>query len=232
MIMKRLLLTALLAALPLADSLADSKSDVAAGVKKLGEQSSYTWTYTPKVVGSESARRQQSPLDGKTERDGYTLIHGDIGDVSVDIGLKGDKLVVNYSGDWLSAAEIGENNRTVQRLRTLKRPTDEAQLLVEKTSLMKKEADGSYAGELDTAWAKEMFSLLGRRAAEAPTASGSVKFWLKAGQLAKYEFIIRGKIPTGENKEQTEVSRTTTVEIKDVGTTKVSLPDEAKKKLS
>jgi hypothetical protein len=230
--MKRFILPVLLAAAPFASALADSKSEVAAGVKGLAAQSGYAWTYTPRTQGSESARRQQSPLDGKTERDGYTLIHGELGDVSVDIGLKGDKLVVNYSGDWLSAAEIGENNRTVQRLRTLKRPTDEAELLLAKTTSIKKETDGSYAGELDATWAKEMFTLLGRRAAEAPTASGSVKFWLKAGQLAKYEFIIRGKITTGTNKEETEVSRAITVEIKDVGTTKVSLPDEAKKKLS
>jgi hypothetical protein len=230
--MKRLLLSALVAVIPFAVAVADSKSEIAAGVKELGAQSGYAWTYTPKTLGSESAKRQQSPLDGKTERDGYTLIHGEIGDVSVDIGLKGDKLVVNYSGDWLSAAEIGENNRTVQRLRTLKRPTDEAQLLLEKTVSIKKDADGSYTGELDATWAKEIFALLGRRAAEAPTASGSVKFWIKAGQLDKYEFIVRGKITTGTNKEEAEVSRTTTVEIKDVGTTKVSLPDEAKKKLS
>lgn len=230
--MKRFILSALVAALPFANSLADSKSEVAAGVKNLGSQSGYAWTYTPKTQGSESAKRQQSALDGKTERDGYTLIHGEIGDVSVDIGLKGDKMVVNYSGDWLSAAEIGENNRTVQRLRTLKRPTDEADLLLAKTTSIKKDTDGAYVGELDANWAKEMFALLGRRAAEAPTATGSVKFWLKAGQLAKYEFIIRGKITTGTSKEETEVSRTTTVEIKDVGITKVSLPDEAKKKLS
>lgn len=230
--MIRFALLTLMAALPIANAVADPKSEVAEGVKSLGSASGYAWTYTPKTVGSESAKRQQSPLDGKTERDGFTLIHGDIGDVSVDIGLKGDKLVVNYSGDWLSAAEIGENNRTIQRLRTLKRPTDEAQLLLEKATSIKKEADGSYAGQLDANWAKEMFALLGRRAAEAPAASGIVKFWIKSGQLAKYEFIIRGKIATGSSKDETEVSRTTTVEIKDVGTTKVSLPDDAKKKLS
>lgn len=231
MFMKLNILAALVAALPFASAVADSKSEVAAAVKELGAESGYAWIYTPKTVGSESAKRQQTPLDGKTERDGYTLIHGEIGDVSVDIGLKGDKLVVNYSGDWLSAAEIGENNRTVQRLRTLRRPTDEAQLLLDKAAKIKKDTDGSYAGELDAAWAKEVFALLGRRAAEAPTASGEVRFWIKAGRLAKYEFIVRGKITTGTNKDETEVSRTTTVEIKDVGTTKVSLPDEAKKKL-
>jgi hypothetical protein len=211
---------------------AEPKSDVISAVKSLAQQSGYAWTYTPKTEGSESAKRQQAPLTGKTERDGYTLIHGEMGDVSVDIGLKGEKMVVNYSGDWLSAAEIGENNRTVQRLRALKRPTDEAELLLAKSATVKKDADGVYTSDLDTAWSKEMFALLGRRAAEAPTAQGAAKFWVKDGRLSKYEFIIRGKITTGKDKEETEISRTTTVEIKDVGTTKVGLPEDAKKKLS
>ncbi len=231
-IMKSIASLALFAMLSLPAIGADPKSDVASAVKSLAQQSGYAWTYTPKTEGSESAKRQQAPLSGKTERDGYTLIHGEMGDVSVDIGLKGEKMVVNYSGDWLSAAEIGENNRTVQRLRALKRPTDEAEQLLAKSASVKKDVDGSFTSDLDAAWSKEMFALLGRRAAEAPTAQGVAKFWVKDGRLSKYEFVIRGKITTGKDKEETEISRTTTVEIKDVGTTKVGLPEDAKKKLS
>ncbi len=211
---------------------ADSAATVASAIKKLGGESGYAWTYTPKTVGSESAARNQAPLSGKTEKDGYTLIRGEMGDVTVDIGIKGDKMAVNYSGDWLSTVEIGENNRTVQRLRALKRPTDEAEQLLAKSTALKQEADGGYSSDLDGAWSKEMFALLGRRAADAPSASGNVRFWVKDGRLAKYEFVIRGKIATGADKKETEVSRTTTVEIKDVGMTKVGLPEDAKKKLS
>ena len=73
--------------------------------------------------------------------------------------------------------------------------------------------------------------MLGKRAAEAPVASGLVKFWVKARKQAT-EFIVRGKITTGEEKREVDLSRTTTVEIKEVGSTKVSLPEDAKKKLS
>ena len=97
---------------------------------------------------------------------------------------------------------------------------------------MKKESDGLYAGELAPDAARELFHQLGRRAAEAPEAQGSVKFWIKEGQLTKYEIVVRGKISAGADKSEVDLRRTTTVEIKDVGTTKVSFPDEAKKKLS
>jgi hypothetical protein len=50
--------------------------------------------------------------------------------------------------------------------------------------------------------------------------------------LTKYEFIVRGRITTGEEKRETDLSRATVVEIKEVGTTKVALPEDAKKKLS
>lgn len=222
------LVASLLAAMTAA---ADPKAEITAAIQKLEQQSGYGWTYTPKVVGSESASRGQVPLNGKADKDGYALVSGEMGDVSVEIGIKGEKMIVNYTGEWLSTAEIGENNRTVQRLRLIKRPTDEAKMLVGKAAALEKNSDGSYAGALDAAWAKEMFALLGRRAAAAPTAQGAVKFWLKDGALSKYEFVVKGKIVAGEEKKEIEVSRTATVEIKDVGTATISLPDEAKKKL-
>jgi len=96
---------------------------------------------------------------------------------------------------------------------------------------LKKEADGTYAGELEAALAKALFAVLGRRAAAAPEAKGTVKFWVKDGQLAKFEHVVRGKITVGEDKKEVEISRTLTVEIKDAGSTKISLPETAMKKL-
>jgi len=209
---------------------ADPKTEVNDAIKKLAAQPGYSWTYTPKTEGSESARRQ-GPMDGKTEKDGFSHLKGEAGDITIEIAFKGEKMVVNYNGDWLSTAEIGENNRIVQRLRTFKRPTDEAATLVSKATALKKESDGVYSSDMDGAAAKEMFGLLGRRAAEAPEAKGTIKFWVKDGQLARYEFVVRGKITAGEEKREVDLSRATTVEIKEVGSTKVALPEDAKKKL-
>src|SRR2546430_1021180 len=139
-------------------------------------------------------------------------------------------MVVNYNGDWLSTAEIGENNSAVRRLKALKKPVEEAQSLVGKATELKRE-DGLYSGDLAADAAKALFALLGRRAAEAPEANGSVKFWVKDGQLTKFEVTVRGKITVGEDKHEVDISQTSTVEIKDVGTTKVSLPEDATKNL-
>ena len=58
---------------------------------------------------------------------------------------------------------------------------------------------------------------------------GSVKFWVKDGALSKYEFKVTGKVDFNGN--EIDVDRTWTIEIKEIGTTKVTVPEEAKKKL-
>jgi hypothetical protein len=209
---------------------ADPKTEVTEAIRKLGEQPGYSWTRTPKTEGSESARRQ-GPIQGKTEKGGFTYLKGSAGEISYEVASKGEKMVINYNGDWLSTAEIGEKERAVQRLKALKKPVEEAESLAGKVTELKKESDGLYSGDLGADSAKALFSLLGRRAAEAPEAKGSVKFWVKDGLLTKYESNVRGKIQVGSDKREVDISQTTTVEIKDAGTTKISLPEEAKKKL-
>lgn len=210
---------------------AEPKAEVQDAIKKLGSSSGYSWLSTPKTEGTESGRRL-GPIEGKTDTSGYTFLKGSSGETTVEIALKGEKMAVNYNGDWLSTAEIGENNSTIKRLRAMKPPAQEAETLAGKAGELKKESDGLYSGDMKPDAAKELFALLGRRAAEAPEAKGSMKFWIKDGSLSKYEFVVGGKIKVGgEEKREVDISRTTTVEIKNVGSTTVSLPEDAKKKL-
>ena len=63
----------------------------------------------------------------------------------------------------------------------------------------------------------------------AKNASGSVKFWLKDGALAKYVVNVKGTVTT-PNGDERDVDLTTTTEIKQIGATKVEVPEAAKKK--
>jgi hypothetical protein len=47
--------------------------------------------------------------------------------------------------------------------------------------------------------------------------------------LSKYEVKVQGKMSFNDN--EIEINRTTTVEIKDVGTAKINVPEDVKKKL-
>jgi len=228
--MKTLFTSSSLLFLSLSLASADPKGEVLEAIKKVAAQSGYGWSYKLKTEGSESARRN-GPIEGKTEKDGYTYLKGSTVETTYEVATKGEKMVVNYNGDWLSTAEIGENNGAIKRLKALKKPVDEAESLIGKAPELKKESDGLYSGDMAPDAAKALFGLLGRRAAEAPEAKGSVKFWVKDGQLTRYEVTVRGTITVGEDKREVDISQTANVELKDIGTTTVSLPEEARKKL-
>ena len=64
---------------------------------------------------------------------------------------------------------------------------------------------------------------------EITGAKGSVKFWIKDGNLVRYEYNLKGSMDMMGNP--IDINRTTGVEIKDVGATKIVVPDDAKKKM-
>jgi hypothetical protein len=106
-------------------------------------------------------------------------------------------------------------------------------------------ADGAITGELTEDAAKAAMTFggggRGRRGANGGNAAPgggngpqianakvTVKFYVKDGVLSKYEEHMTGTMSRGGN--DVDIDRTTTVEISDVGSTKVEVPDGAKKK--
>lgn len=228
------------AALLLAGSLsaADSspKDQVADAAKKLGEKANYSWRTT--VVVPEGSRWRPGPTEGQTEKGGVTHLTMTFGDNSSQAFLKGDKgAVTNPDGGWQSLADMenaeGPGRFWARMLKAFKAPAAQATDILADTKELKKEGD-AYAGELTEEGAKLLLTFRSRGATgEGPTASeakGNVKFWLKDGVIAKYETKVTGKVKFNDNER--DVDRTTTTEIKDVGATKVEVPEEAKKKLN
>ena len=216
--------------------MAAESEDVKAAAKKLAEQKNYSWKTT--VVVPEGSQFRPGPTEGKTEKEGYTWLSMSFRDNTMDAVLKGEKGAAKMEGEWRSLAEMAEEGQGMgsfmaARLRNYRTPAKEAEELAAKTKELKKEGD-AFAGELTEEGAQDLLRFRGRRAGgdgpPAPkNAKGSVKFWVKDGQLAKYEYKVSGTITF--NGEDRDIDRTTTTEIKDVGTTKIEVPEEAKKKL-
>ncbi|MDO8545354.1 MAG: hypothetical protein Q7S40_33350 [Opitutaceae bacterium] len=116
-------------------------------------------------------------------------------------------------------------------------PADEITALIAGAKDLKA-ADGVIAGTLSPEAIAQRLSFSGRGGrsggGEAPpapkNASGSVKFWVKNGALVKYEYQVKGTV-AGRDGEAREVERTSTTEIKDIGSTTIEVPEAAKKKL-
>jgi len=212
---------------------AEPAADVKAAANKLAAKANYSWTSTPK---SESGNTPGSgPTEGQTEKDGFTYVTFSIGNNDVELAFKGDKAAIKREGEWAGLEELqGDSAWIAKRLKQFKAPAAEAEDLVEKVEDLKKGENGVYTGDLTELGVKELFSRL-RRRETGPTpegAKGWAKFWITDGVLSKYQYKVQGKLTVGEDKREVEINRTTTVEIKDLGSTKVKLPEEAKKKLT
>jgi len=238
--MKKQILCLALATASLSLFAADAKEEVAAAAKKLGDAANYTWKTT--VVVPESAQFKPGPTDGKTEKDGFTHIKSTFGDNEMQVVTKGEKTAfINQEGEWALAGEGGQGGGGGGRgggfLRNTKPPAVQAAEIVAAVKELKKDGD-VIVGELTEDGAKTLMRFRGGRGGgggggEGPSisnAKGSVKFWVKDGVITKYEFKLSGKMDFNGN--EIDMDRTSTVEIKDIGSTKVEVPEAAKKKLS
>jgi hypothetical protein len=195
-----------------------------------------------------------TPPSGKTEKDGFTVLTYSRGtNTPTEVVVKAGKVALKNGDEWSTAEEMAEDTGgegggfargLARRAEQAKLPAAEAVELLGRAKDVKKDGD-AYAGELTQEGLKDMFTFRGRgrgqggqggnadgerRGPDVSGLKGTAKFWVKDGVLAKYENIVTGKMPGFQGREM-DVTRTNTVEIKDIGSAKVTVPAEAKKKL-
>jgi hypothetical protein len=207
---------------------ADAKEDVQAAAKKLAEADNYSWKST--VEGGFN-----STTEGKTQKDGTIVLSLTFGDNTREVVIQGNKAALKTDDGWKSASELQDEQgpqRFLARMATaFKAPAVQAQEIAGQTKELKK-TDDVYAADLTEEGAKQLMTFRrgGNQAGpQIANAKGTVKFWVKDGILSKMEYNVQGTMTI--NNEDRDINRTTTVEIKDVGTTKVEVPAEAKAKL-
>lgn len=115
---------------------------------------------------------------------------------------------------------------------TLSRPHEEITILVASHTELKADGD-TVAGTLSETGAKLLLVHEGQNEITPLRARGTFRLWVKEGMLVKYEVKLEGTlaISTGSGRREVTVNQTATTLIKDVGTTKFEVPDEARKKL-
>ena len=227
--------------------LAAPKDDVTTAAAALGNAANYTWQTT--VDMGANSPFQMGPTDGKTEKDGYTTVSMSMMDNTSTVVLKGTNAAVKGDSGWQTVAEAtqdggggggmggGPGMFAVMQAQNLKLPAVEATNLVALAGDLKADGD-KITGDLTTDGVKGLMSFGGRGPRGGPgggngpditNPKGSVSFWVADGKLTKYQFHVTGSMDFGGNAM--DMDRTTTVTIKDVGTTKVEVADDAKKKL-
>jgi hypothetical protein len=236
--MKKLLLCSTAMIVAASVFAADAKEEVTSAAKKLGEQANYTWAAT--TVVPEGTQFRPGPTEGKIEKSGTMHVKLTRGENTTEVIKKGDKTAfTNRDGEWQSLAEAegqeGGGRFRGAMVRNIQAPAEQVTNLLAGVKELKKDGD-AFVGDLSEDAAKSLMQFRGGRGGgggEGPAitdAKGSAKFWIKDGALSKFEFKLSGKMDFNGNS--VDLDRTTTVEIKDVGTTKVEVPEAAKAKLS
>jgi hypothetical protein len=206
------------------------KDDVASAVKTLGDKANYSWRTT--IVVPEDSPFHPGPTDGKTEKGGFTYVKMSFGDNNPEFVVKGETTVVNPEGSWEPLSELDNAEGPARFLglivRNFKAPVAQAGDIAATTKELKRDGD-VYSSDLTEEGAKALLTFRRGGGGNVSNAKGSAKFWVKDGLLSKYEFKVTGSVDFNGNSF--DVDRATTVEIKDVGTTKIDVPDDAKKKL-
>jgi len=214
----------------------DAKDDVTAAAKKLADASNYSWKQ------STETGQFNTTQEGKTEKDGFTTINLVLGDNTIQTAMKGKKSAVKLEDGWKSAEELAGDQQGPGRfigamMANFKAPGSQAEEYVAKLKEVKKDGD-TYVANLSGADAAALAPRRGGRRgggggnAQPPqmqNAKVELKMWVKDGVLTKYTSHVTGTMSV--NGEDRDIDATTTTEISDVGSTKVDLPDEAKKKL-
>jgi hypothetical protein len=236
--MKRVLTIGIIGLLAQTLTAADAtpKEKMANAAKQLAEKPNYSWTTVMKEGDGSSGR--VGPIGGKAAQGGVTFLSFEIGGIPVEVYMKGEKGAAKALEGWQTFDEVAQAGGTaaavVRFLRAYKAPSVESAGLSEKVKEVK-EADGVLSGELSEDAVKDLLARGARRreGQEPPkieNPKGSLKLWVQNGVLSKYEVNIQGKVTAGDR--EMDVNRTTTVEIKDAGTTKLEVPAEAKTKLT
>ncbi|MBM3824245.1 MAG: hypothetical protein FJ404_15380 [Verrucomicrobia bacterium] len=245
---KSLFTIALLLAATLIPLQAGPKEDALAAAKRLTEKG-YAWKTSSENAGGgggggggRGGRRGFGASEGKIAADGTASVTVPGREANTEAVIKGDKFAIKRAEGWQNAADLeanadqggggGRGRFGTMMFRNFKAPAARAQDLLGQTKELKAE-EGVISGELTEEGAKSLMAFGGRGGGGGPEingAKGSVKLWIKDGVLLKMETKVQGKMSFNGN--DIDIDRTSTTEFKDVGTTQVTIPEEAKKKLS
>ncbi len=237
---KNLILSlALLATGSLLAADSNPKDDVTAAAKALGDQPNYSWKTTTENAGGGGFRR--GPTDGKTEKGGYTTLSMSFNDNTMEAVIQGTNGAIKTTDNgWQSVAEASQGDGgggfnagmfLARTISTYKTPAAEAASLAGQAQKLTA-SDKGISGDLTEDGAKAMLTFRRGGNGDGPTvtnAKGSVTFWVADGKLTEYQTHVTGTVSFNGNDR--DVDRTTTTEIKDIGTTKIEVSDDAKKKL-
>ena len=214
---------------------APSASQISDAAGKLKAAPNYSWTVT--TVTPPDAPFTPPPVKGQTSG-GFIRFTTQFGDNAAEVIAKGDRTAFKGEDGWQVAVAGGGFSPDMFALNMTRNgtPADEAAIILKGIKELKTQDGGAIGGDLTAEAATDLLTFGPHRAPNSNPdlpgpkgAKGSAKFWVKDGALVKFQTHLTGTVTFDGNDTPLDFTRTT--EIQGVGTTKLDVPDDAKKKL-
>jgi hypothetical protein len=210
------------------------QEEVATSSRALSTSPNYSWTAT--AAAPQSSAIRPLSIEGKAEKDGLTSVILRFGGRTIEGYLVGNKAYVTSPDlNWDSIPEMQKGERPGQFMERMVRevvpPARQITELAQSTTTMSKDGE-VFSGDIDEMSGQTLLEPHApgvKSGVVAKSTGGKVKLWTKGRDVTKYEFTVNATATV--DGKQIDASRTTTVEIKDVGTTAVTLPARAREKL-
>ena len=115
---------------------------------------------------------------------------------------------------------------------TLSRPHEEIAIIIAGASGMKAEGE-VVSGTLSDTAAKLLLVHEGQRDRVPLQAAGTFRLWVRGGALVKYETKLEGRLQVDDSagRREVKVNQTATTTLSEVGTAKVEVPPDVRKRL-
>jgi hypothetical protein len=255
--MRKFIIPAFAALLTSASSHAAPADDLAVAAQRLADAPNYSWTSKEKTLRRSIS--VTTSVQGVTERDGFTVTKKTTSATSGPDYVEntvywGTQIAYLRNGSWKTAEELqaaagGRSGVTVvgtgvansgrgvgamtvtpqnDSQPSTGRPAQMVLWILAQVNSVTASGDALVA-DLSHDYIARVMRGNGRNGplAVSPRSTGSAKFWIKDGAIAGYQTHIKASY---EDSDVPLAERTTTVEIKNVGSTVVAVPAEAKAK--
>jgi len=243
--MKNALLCALAAACTAISSAAaaeDPREELIAAIKKLGDAPNFTYTVTGSSSSNRRTRNTHRTSEFQIEKPDLAYMALRYSNFTNVVVIKGTAGVIKTEDGWKTLADAESrvlspgDARRQSRVAARGFLDDRGKVIqLAVTAAIEKQAralknlkfvDDAFIGELPPEEFGGRTFGPGTGVVMPTKAQGTVKYWLKQGVLWKTETDTET-----EYGEDDHVSSLTNIEYKNVGTTKIKIPDEAQKLL-
>jgi hypothetical protein len=219
---------------------ADAMSKLKGAIQKLNESTGYTWAYS--TTAGPGDRMVTVPREGRLEAPGlmHLTTRARNAENESEFIIQNGKMVIRTKDGWKTSDELiresGQGatatSSYVREAEKSKPAGEEMAELLRNLENLREESGGWISGSIKAGFLDQQLRRGARNAATEISvvgASGTVRVLVRDGVVSQCVTRIQAKVATVDR--QSIVDRSTVIDFRNIGSTRIVVPDEARKKL-